>query len=392
MANETELKQKFVTGAIPTEQDYHDFIDYAGTNPVPAHTVKANEADLTPGYLDSKVDNVTVEITDNKLVIKNLQGLTIGIVDLNNWLSGTEGNLQDQINNMQVTMQSVAGGMEYRGKFETKADLDAVSIMSNGDLAVVLADESRNGSRSLYVYSENIGAWDFVGNFEFSDEFIALSDTPSSYTGHDGKVAKVDETNGKIVFDNVDYAELQNKPSSSVANIEQAVEQRHTHPNKSDLDRLGVDENNNITIDGVSFTPIKDVLYLGLTTNRTITAGDRLVFDKKYTGNMVYTSTTFTLGANKTYHIVASPLFTNLSGGFGLELYDVTNSKRASEYPDFKYFYSPRGDANAKGNGVFDVIIRPTETKQFSIRVTSISGDTSMTQYNGNSTLSIFEI
>lgn len=214
--------------------------------------VKATSADGFPGFLDEKADGTTVVVENNKLVVKDIDGLTIGIADLNNFLSGIDGNLQDQLNDLSDTIVNIAGGMTWLGKIETYAELSAVTTMQNGSVVLVLADESRGGGRNLYVYSESLGFWDFIGGFTFSDSFIALQDTPGNYTGHDGKVAKVDETNEKMIFDDVRWAELQDKPASTVSDIDLAVDQRHVHNNKTVLDKFGESEGGDPTFDGVA--------------------------------------------------------------------------------------------------------------------------------------------
>src|SRR5690625_7553940 len=115
--------------------------------------------------------------------------------------------------------------MRYMGKFETYADLQAIATMEGGDLAVVLADETRGDGRSIYVYRDDLGVWDFIGEFTFSDEFTALKDTPTSCAGADDKVVKV--ASNRLVFDEVDYGDLTDKPTYTVTQTEEAVDDDH---------------------------------------------------------------------------------------------------------------------------------------------------------------------
>src|SRR5690625_4334798 len=166
--------------------------------------------------------------------------------------------------------------MRYIGKFETKTDLQAVAEKEGGDLAVVLADETRGSGRSMYVYRDDLGVWDFIGEFTFSDEFTALKDTPTSYAGADGKVVKV--ASNRLVFDDVDYADLTNKPTSTVTQIDDAVAKRHEHNNADSLAKLGVNSDGELTINGVVYAPkteipVKHRLYARRTgTEQTLTA------------------------------------------------------------------------------------------------------------------------
>lgn len=243
-----------------TDADLRNRATHTGTQPsstisdLPAllDKVKATSADEAPGFLDEKTDSITVAVESNKLVVKGIDGLTIGIADINNFLSGADGNIQNQLNDLSDTIINIAGGMTWLGKIETYADLSTITTMQNGSVVLVLADESRGGGRNLYVYSESLGFWDFIGGFTFSDSFIALQDTPGNYTGHDGKVAKVDEINEKVIFDDVRWPELQDKPASAVSDIDLAVIQRHEHINKSVLDRFGENAEGDPTFDGVA--------------------------------------------------------------------------------------------------------------------------------------------
>lgn len=45
----------------------------------------------------------------------------------------------------------------------------------------------------------------------------------------------------------IDWADIQNKPASSVADIDDAVNQKHSHTNKVQLDKIGEDANGDLT-------------------------------------------------------------------------------------------------------------------------------------------------
>src|SRR5690625_3909133 len=293
-----------------TKEDVQDIIDFT-RNQMKAEQGKImTHADDEPAYLDSKVDNVTAVIEGNELKVKSIDGLTIGVASINSWLSGTEDNIQTQIDSINESLIALSAGMRYMGKFETYADLQAIATMEGGDLAVVLADETRGDGRSIYVYRDDLGVWDFIGEFTFSDEFTALKDTPTSYAGADGKVVKV--ASNRLVFDDVDYGDLVNKPTSTITQIDDAVAKRHEHLNKESLDKLGINESGELTINGVVYMPKstqqpKQRLYARRTgTEQTLTAGTTCVFNTKYVGDGIpYDTNTgvFTLEAGKTYRV-----------------------------------------------------------------------------------------
>src|SRR5690625_1033644 len=271
-----------------TKEDVQDIIDFT-RNQMKAEQGKImTHADDEPAYLDSKVDNVTAVVEGNELKVKSIDGLTIGVASINSWLSGTEDNIQTQIDSINDSLVALSSGMRYMGKFETYADLQAIDTMEGGDLAVVLADETRGDGRSMYVYRDDLGVWDFIGEFTFSDEFIALKDTPSSYADADGKVVKV--AGNRLVFGEVDYANLTNKPSSTITDIDDAVAKSHEHNNAEDLAKLGVNESGELTINGVIYAPKsvqqpKQYLYARRTgSEQSLTAGTTCIFNRKYGG------------------------------------------------------------------------------------------------------------
>src|SRR5690625_4976157 len=231
-----------------TKEDVQDIIDYTREQMQAEQGKIMTHADDEPAYLDSKVDNVTAVVEGNELKVKSIDGLTIGVASINSWLSGTEDNIQTQIDSINDSLVALSSGMRYMGKFETYADLQAIDTMEGGDLAVVLADETRGDGRSMYVYRDDLGVWDFIGEFTFSDEFIALKDTPSSYADADGKVVKV--AGNRLVFSDVDYADLANKPSSTITDIDDAVAKSHEHNNAEDFEKLGVNESGELMING----------------------------------------------------------------------------------------------------------------------------------------------
>src|SRR5690625_3074700 len=314
-----------------TKEDVQDIIDFTRDQMKAEQGKVMAHAGDEPAYLDSKVDNITAVIESNELKVKSIDGLMIGVTSLNSWLSGTNGNIQTQIDDINDSLVALSSGMRYIGKFETKTDLQAVAEKEGGDLAVVLADETRGSGRSMYVYRDDLGVWDFIGEFTFSDEFTALKDTPTSYAGADGKVVKV--ASNRLVFDDVDYADLTNKPTSTVTQIDDAVAKRHEHNNADSLAKLGVNSDGELTINGVVYAPktempVKHRLYARRTgTEQSLTAGTDCVFNTKYGGSGIpYNTSTgvFTLEAGKTYRVFVTASI-NTEGYVILHLVSASN-------------------------------------------------------------------
>lgn len=371
------------------------------------YKVKSTTEDGSPNYLENKVDNVTVEVDNDthKLVIKSLQGLTIGVTDINNWLNGTSSNIQGQINNLKRTVTTLTSGMKYLGKVETYADLLRISTPENGSLVVVLSDEDRNKGRSLYVYSKNLGSWDFVGEFTFANEFIELEDTPSSYVGHNNKLLKVDETNKKISFDFIDWNEIKNKPSSDIVDIDNSVQQSHSHQNKelldtytqtntdlanavtkshshaniTTLDKVGMDADGNLVFNGKVYQPKtqKGYLYVKRSANTAVTANQNLVFDSKINGTISYNASngSFTLTKGKIYRITVKAVFAfKPTGWVRVQVIDSATGVVPPEASNVTYCVDTSGTYQESAGGVLDFIIIPTSTRNFYVSATGTDG------------------
>src|SRR5690625_3266109 len=288
--------------------------------------------------------------------------------------------------------------MRYMGKFETYADLQAIATMEGGDLAVVLADETRGDGRSIYVYRDDLGVWDFIGEFTFSDEFTALKDTPTSYAGADGKVVKV--AGERLVFDDVDYADLANKPSSTITQIDDAVAKRHEHNNADSLAKLGVNSDGELTINGVVYAPkaeipVKHRLYARRTgTEQTLTAGTTCVFNARHVGDGIpYNTSTgvFILEAGKTYRVFVTASI-KTDGYVIMRLVSASGNAVTADNNQAIWMSVTPSNSNWKeaSAGPLLAYITPTSTQGFKIRASSVSGTTGLRP--GHCALEITEI
>lgn len=355
-------------------------------------------SDDEPDFLKNKVDAVTVGVRGSEVFVKSIDGLDIGVADLNTALEGTEGNIQTQIDDINDLLASVTAGMRFIGKFESFAELNGIVNKSNGDLAVVLTDETRDDTRSMYVYSEDRGMWEFIGAFTFKDEFTALKDTPTSYVDADGKVVKV--AGERLVFSDVDYGDLANKPSSTITQIDSTVEQAHVHANKQSLDKLGVNESGELTINGVVYAPkteipVKHRLYARRTgSEQSLTAGTTCVFNTRYVGSGIpYNTSTgvFTLEAGKTYRVFVTASI-NTEGYVILRLVTASNNAATADNNQAIWMSVNPSNTNWKesSTGPLLAYVTPTTTQGFKIRATSVSGTSGLRP--GHCALEITEI
>ena len=130
--------------------------------------IKLN-ASTSLDYLENYIDNSTLKIENNLLVVKTLDGLTLSVTEIN--------GLKDKINTIS------SAGMNYTGTVATKADLDAISSASSGETKIVLADESQSGKRMTYVFNGSV--WESLGEFsvQIRDFTVNPLDLTSEVTG-----------------------------------------------------------------------------------------------------------------------------------------------------------------------------------------------------------------
>lgn len=364
----------------------------------PEYTTEQQVSDLIAAH----ADNQTIKMQSGELKATALDGLTLTPGQINALLAGAIENYQVQIDKLKSLVNALSSGGDLLDKFETYADLMQVSNKTNGDWAIVLNDEMHNDRRSWYVYSGSLDAWMYIGDVDIVDQFIALQDTPGSFVGQDGKVLRVDEANERVVFDDVRWSEIDGRPERTKAQIEAAVDKAHTHektdaeissavelahphPNIAALNRIGIDGQGRITIDGVPYVPAsqnKQRLFAYRSgSDQPLTAGTDCVFNTKHSGDIPYDTATgvFTLEAGKLYRVeVAGSLYT--SGWVILQLVNAeTNSIVNTIARGIWMDVNPSTTSwHESSSGPLKTYIVPAATRGYKIRATSVSGESSL--------------
>lgn len=118
------------------------------------------------------------------------------------------------------------------------------ALASANELAIVADIDARNAltpTRNQFVYV--IDATD--------DTTVNLGGATYLYNLSNTTWIKVNEAESlDLNIADPLWANIQNKPTSSVADIDDAVAKRHDHTNKTQLDKIGEDVNGNLTYDG----------------------------------------------------------------------------------------------------------------------------------------------
>ena len=179
--------------------------------------------------------------------------------------------------------------------------------------------------------------------------------------GADGKVVKV--AGERLVFSDVEYGDLSNKPESTItqiddavakrhehingdlldtynqtnADLQTAVSQSHTHSNKSAIDRIGINASGQLTIDGIPYVPAaepKGYLYARASSTSIATNGTWRWNRTASRGITLRDNGVFVLEEGKTYQITVNASVSSLSDWKRFELIDTETRSSPPEAPN----------------------------------------------------------
>ena len=209
--------------------------------------VKLDATATDAKYLNELIDNATIEVdtTNNCLVVKKIDGQTATVAEIN-FLTGVTSNIQAQIDNLGKSMTMY-------GVFGTKADLLASTTPTpvDGNTAIVIADEDNNNKQMTYIYIASNSAWTQVAESsvtvrDFTTEPINLA-TETTGTLHKSKIdtaiARLADVLDKATYKGtgdgiVKQADKLTGLTATIAALNQAVTDSHTHSNKAVLDKI----------------------------------------------------------------------------------------------------------------------------------------------------------
>lgn len=183
------------------------------------------------------VFNPTVDMTrydsdDDGIVdsAETLQGLLSTISELNS-LTGATSNIQSQID-------ALSNITNFRGSVDTHANLSTIATPADKDMVFVLTDETMSGVTSIYIYDGS--DWVYVGTFDVELRNFLVD-----------PINLANEVTGVLDESLIDPDLIRRTDFvSSLANIDNAVSLRHTHTNKTQIDKIGQDGDGNPTWNG----------------------------------------------------------------------------------------------------------------------------------------------
>lgn len=140
------------------------------------------------------------------------------------YVTGTSAATVKRILNEADIQAMISAFLSGAANMDIVADIAARDALTpvNGSMCLVLdasADATVVAGAAAYVYQLSTAAWIKIAEYESMD--LELT-----------------------------WAALQNKPTSSVADIDDAVSKRHSHTNKTQLDKVGEDGSGYLTYNG----------------------------------------------------------------------------------------------------------------------------------------------
>ena len=141
------------------------------------------------------------------------------------YVTGTSASTVKRIINEDDIQAMISASLAGLSSLDIVADIAARNALtpSNGSMALVLdatGDATVAAGAATYVYQLATTTWIKIAEYESMD--LELT-----------------------------WATLQGKPTSSVADIDDAVTKRHSHANKTQLDKLGEDSDGLLTYNGL---------------------------------------------------------------------------------------------------------------------------------------------
>lgn len=221
--------------------------EYNGGGSSTDEKVKLDAAAADAKYLNELIDNSTIEVdtTNNCLVVKKIDGQTATVAEIN-FLTGVTSNIQAQIDNLGKSMTMY-------GVFGTKADLLASTTPApvDGNTAIVIADENNDNKQMTYIYIESSSTWTQVAessvtvrNFTTNPIDLATETTGILHKSKiDTAIARLADVLDKTTYRGtgdgiVKQADKLTGLTATIAALNQAVTDSHTHSNKTVLDKI----------------------------------------------------------------------------------------------------------------------------------------------------------
>lgn len=371
-----------------TKEQAQDHVDFVQQLMEQEQGKVASHASDTPDYLQNKVDGTTITIEGSELTAKGLDGLSITPQQINTQLAGGNENIPTQINDILDMLASLGRPLKWLADVETHADMMAITTMQDSDFVIVFNDETKDNDRTWYAYHGDLAMWRYMGSLGLTNKFTSLVDTPSAFD--DGKILR-SGTSG-LYYDTIKYNEIVDRPNCTKTQIEATVDRAHEHSNAESLAKLGVNENEELTINGVVYAPKQQerkFLQAYRTTDVSLTGANTIVFNNHRAGTISYNSTTghFTVEEGKSYVVTCNVVMDNISGegsSIPFFLIDAETDAIPAE------IYAAGLCTQSSGLGSFTAVFTAESTRELKVR-TSLDEAKSYRIRHRYTALSVYE-
>jgi len=141
------------------------------------------------------------------------------------YVTGTTNSIVKRVINSDDIQAMIDSSIANLSEIQIVADITARDALNpDSNIQVLVQDASGDATVSAgaatYIYNVATSSWVKITEHESLDVIL-------------------------------NWADIQGKPTSTVANIDDAVAKRHVHTNKTELDKIGENANGEITYNGV---------------------------------------------------------------------------------------------------------------------------------------------
>lgn len=250
--------------------------------------VKATSTSTTAKFLDELIDNNTVVMENDTLIIKTIDGLTQAELLT---LVGMDSNIKATISAIST------GGMAFKGVVNTKAELNSIVGAVIGQLYIVLIDESQSNLKTSYIYN---ASWISLGESDVNVRDFSVN-----------KIDLITEVKNILPKSNMDLTGI--ATIDDLENYETIADLQLNYASKTDLSSKvnAIDiVNDLISIDIDKPLSANQGKVLGELVNTEVTAINTELDTKLEASNII-------AGSNITVEVIGNDITISSAGGSG---------------------------------------------------------------------------
>jgi hypothetical protein len=126
----------------------------------------------------------------------------------------------------------------------------SIYTISHGDTSSQESVDNADGNVIQDISLDGFGHLTSINSVNLDDRYFTETEADARFLGINAKADDSDLLDGQDSAYYLAWANLTEKPTSSVADIDDAVSRKHSHANIAQLDKIGEDANGNLTYNG----------------------------------------------------------------------------------------------------------------------------------------------